>query len=382
MAEHRTTGNTPSLRPQCPGCNCVFDRPSGLSQHLAKSSRMGSKANPFCRAAYLSLPATTPSEPEAVEDTHDPEPAPPEHPPPAFEGDFFGHDYNEADFGVDMNIDNPDEPPMPGLESDDEDDEDEEDRRDEEVDAELYNELMTTRWEPAINPNSPAGPDVSIDPAADSGEMPAQTPATEQRQCSSVFPSSNPIIVPFPLQTAGAPISQLRSPSEYEAQRMSNDTQGTGNIWVPFKSKIDWTMAYWAKMRGPSSTAMTELLQMDEIPQRLGLSYETVGQLNKIIDQELPGRPKFKTEQVHIGSETLDVHYRDIIPCIRALFGDPEYAKHLVFAPERRYRDVDQTVRMYDEMNTGKWWWNTQMRLEASKPGATVIPASVLWEVT
>ncbi|KAI0317368.1 hypothetical protein OF83DRAFT_1121651, partial [Amylostereum chailletii] len=228
---------------------------------------------------------------------------------------------------------NPDEPPMPGLESDDEDDEGEEDRRDEVVDADLYNELMTTRWEPAINPNSPAGPDVSMDPAADSSEMPTQTPAMEQRQRSSIFPSSNPIIVPFPLKTAGTPISQLRSPTEYEAQHMSNDTQGAGNIWAPFESKIDWKMAYWVKMRGPSSTAMTELLRMDEVAQRLGLSYQTVGKLNDIIDKELPGRPKFKTEQVHIGGETLDVHYRDIIPCIQALFGDPEYAKHLVFAP-------------------------------------------------
>lgn len=83
--------------------------------------------------------------------------------------------------------------------------------------------------------------------------------------------------------------------------------------------------------------------------------------MNKIIDNELPGRPKFKREQIVIADEAFDVYFRDIIECITALFGDPNFADFLVFAPERHYADEDETVRLYHEMNTGKWWWNTQV---------------------
>ncbi|KAI0311703.1 hypothetical protein OF83DRAFT_1087518 [Amylostereum chailletii] len=272
MAEHRTMGSGPFQRPQCPGYNRIFDRPTGLSQHLAKNACMGAKANPLCRSAYFSLPDTATIEPEPV-DMPGPQ-APEPVLPPAFEGDFFSRDYHEDNFGVEMDIDTdaPDDRLMPGLESDEDEDEDEdqpeEDEGDDEVDAELYAELVSTLWEPTVNPNvAAAGTDARTrtNPAEHPGRDPDPMPATEQpQQHSSIFPNSDPIIVPFPLKTAGAPLSQVWSTSEYESQRKSNNAQ-SGNIWAPFESKIDWTMAYWAKMRGPSSTAMTELLQMDEV---------------------------------------------------------------------------------------------------------------------
>jgi hypothetical protein len=48
--------------------------------------------------------------------------------------------------------------------------------------------------------------------------------------------------------------------------------------------------------------------------------------------------------------------------CIRALYGDPEFARDLVFAPERCYVDPEQTCRIYNEMHTGDWWWAVQVR--------------------
>ena len=33
------------------------------------------------------------------------------------------------------------------------------------------------------------------------------------------------------------------------------------NIYSPFLSRIDWDVAKWAKLRGPSSNATTELLE-------------------------------------------------------------------------------------------------------------------------
>jgi hypothetical protein len=31
------------------------------------------------------------------------------------------------------------------------------------------------------------------------------------------------------------------------------------------------------------------------------------------------------------------------------------------FAPERHYADEDQTLRIYCDIHTGRWWWATQV---------------------
>lgn len=85
--------------------------------------------------------------------------------------------------------------------------------------------------------------------------------------------------------------------------------------------------------------------------------------MNKIIDKQLPSRPKFRREQIVVAGEAFDVFYRDVIECVKALYGDPDFADFLVFAPERHYADKEQTVRLYHDMHTGKWWWDTQVSL-------------------
>ena len=76
----------------------------------------------------------------------------------------------------------------------------------------------------------------------------------------------------------------------------------------------------------------------------------------------MPGRPPFRCQDILIGNETLQFHFRDVLHCIRAIYGDPEFAQDLVFAPERHYVDHERTQRVYDEMYTGDWWWSVQVR--------------------
>jgi len=35
-----------------------------------------------------------------------------------------------------------------------------------------------------------------------------------------------------------------------------------------------------------------------------------------------------------LGNESLQFHFQDILPCIRAIYGDPKFAQDLVFSPE------------------------------------------------
>ncbi|KAI9432659.1 hypothetical protein H4582DRAFT_2083048 [Lactarius indigo] len=64
-------------------------------------------------------------------------------------------------------------------------------------------------------------------------------------------------------------------------------------------------------------------------------------ELNSLIDKALPGHPSFRCEDLVIGGEDLQFHYHDVVLCIRTLFGNPEFAHELVFAPERHYADAE-----------------------------------------
>lgn len=63
----------------------------------------------------------------------------------------------------------------------------------------------------------------------------------------------------YPLKQAGQPLSQQESTDARYAAAV-----GSGE-WAPFKSKIDWEVAHWAKICGPGSTAFSDLLAIDGV---------------------------------------------------------------------------------------------------------------------
>ncbi|KAM6490342.1 hypothetical protein JOM56_014319 [Amanita muscaria] len=150
---------------------------------------------------------------------------------------------------------------------------------------------------------------------------------------------------------------------------------GSSDKYAPFNSLVDWEVAKWAKLRGPSSSALTEFLAIEGVVESLGLSFKTVRELNTLIDTKLPGRPRFHQQEITVSGETVMLYSRDIIACISDLYGDPNFARHLIHRPERQYRkDGNKRIRIFHDMQTGDWWWEMQKVLEARKPGATVAP--------
>ncbi|KAJ7096864.1 hypothetical protein C8R44DRAFT_643819 [Mycena epipterygia] len=252
---------------------------------------------------------------------------------------------------------------MPDLEDSDSDSESEPDE-----------DNLEGRWEPPVADDRQF-PGLQDDDRAQHDangglEREQNAPAREDRATGEEQVRQRPIIVQFTDGDAGAPLR--RGEPGYE--RYKANLGDPVNVWAPFTSKIEWELAQWAKMRGPGSTEFTDLLKIDGVTEKLGLSYKNSRELNNIIDTKLPGRPKFKRKEIIVGGEAYDVYFRDILECVKALFGDPEFAAHLKVAPERHYADADQTVRLYHDMHTGKWWWATQRELEKKKKGATVIP--------
>jgi hypothetical protein len=99
-----------------------------------------------------------------------------------------------------------------------------------------------------------------------------------------------------------------------------------------------------------------------QVSDALGLSYKNSRELNSIVDK-LPGRhPTFIHKEIVLAGEAFDIFYWDIMECIHALYGDPEFARHLIFVPEGHYVDEAQSRQMYYDMHTGQWWWNIQVK--------------------
>ncbi|KAK7031890.1 hypothetical protein R3P38DRAFT_3313820 [Favolaschia claudopus] len=229
-------------------------------------------------------------------------------------------------------------------------------------------------WEPPLGDQQPEGA-AAAGPEPEVEQQRRENPpaAPEERF------TQRPYITKFG-GLAGVPLERMESPAFEKYQEMLSDN---GNLWAPFSSKMDWEIAQWAKLRGSTSTAFSDLLGIQGVTEALGLSYSNSRELNDIIDQSIPtGRPIFERHEIVIGGEAFDVYFRPIIECIRELFGDPEFAPDLIFAPERQYADADKTVRLFHDLHTGKWWWETQKNLERRRPGATIVPVIVSTDKT
>jgi hypothetical protein len=52
---------------------------------------------------------------------------------------------------------------------------------------------------------------------------------------------------------------------------------------------------------------------------------------------------------------------RDIIKSMRWLMWQPAYAEHLIYAPQGCFNTDTPPKRVYTDMHTAHWWWETQV---------------------
>ena len=95
--------------------------------------------------------------------------------------------------------------------------------------------------------------------ASPNGDLPDHRSRSPQFQ-------SNPDPVQFVVKFPGAGEALEMLPLLGGHKRYANglDAEESGPMeWAPFSTHREWEMAWWAKLRGPSSTALTELLEID-----------------------------------------------------------------------------------------------------------------------
>jgi hypothetical protein len=209
----------------CPACLRNNFTVTGLSQHLAKSQ------NPDCQALYnhsRSQIHANAGQPQLDDKLEWPD------------GDEGGYDMEEFEWAREGS----------GCGSDAEEGAD--DRWDNEPE-----------WEPPVNQQYDHGDiDAIEDLAADEamgqeqhhGHQEIQERAQGQHGC---------VIVPYPESRAGQPISNNHTANVAYGAHLSNADEE--NTYHPFASKMDWEVARWAKLRGLSSTALSDLLAIEGV---------------------------------------------------------------------------------------------------------------------
>jgi hypothetical protein len=112
-------------------------------------------------------------------------------------------------------------------------------------------------------PNGPNTviPDASIiDTGLGNPEIPEPEPSEHETMDPGhdvLTPPQAVVIDQFPFGSPGMPIpGKPKGLSAHESWRAAS----MDSPWAPFRSELDWNVARWVKMRGPSSTAVAELL--------------------------------------------------------------------------------------------------------------------------
>jgi hypothetical protein len=181
---------------------------------------------------------------------------------PHFPGNFFANDYGPDDFPWDPDEDlEPDD--AESLLPDSEVDEFNTDVEHDPDDSNDFHEDPEIRWEaPIADPDVNRGVDDEDDDMDGDGDPPPILP-----ECSTAHNAlQNPHNTErfnnkYADACAGLCIrAGLDTNSQYHAGMLDNV-----NIWSPFSSKLDWEVACWAKLRGPTSMAFSELLAIDGV---------------------------------------------------------------------------------------------------------------------
>ncbi|KAF8220402.1 hypothetical protein L208DRAFT_1333887, partial [Tricholoma matsutake] len=136
------------------------------------------------------------------------------------------------------------------------------------------------------------------------------------------------------------------------------------NLYAPFTSELDWRIPQWAVKDRPGQNAFDQLLKIPGVMEKLGLSYHNSRSLHQVLDN-IPERAgtwqtRYLTFKDH-PNQTFIIQHRNIIQSIASLWGVPEHAKYLLYAPRKIFTNSNKTNCIFSEMCTGKWWHAIQV---------------------
>lgn len=153
----------------------------------------------------------------------------------------------------------------------------------------------------------------------------------------------------------------------------SKDTQW--NPWQPFASAAEFKLArFFLESNTPKSSIDDYFNNGLCHVEAENMSFTTGESFYKALNRMHGGAPSWQDGEIEIvenikPSSTTSFYYRNVVDCAHYLLRQPCYTEDMIFAPVREY-DGDGH-RMFSEMHTASWWWDTQVRAITSLNSTT-----------
>jgi hypothetical protein len=191
----------------------------------------------------------------------------------------------------------------------------------------------------------------------DDGTQPAYEPANEPANELEDAPTTVHIYPDAGLPCAYVPRSDECAPTNCDP-------------YHPFANEEEFNFAEMVILEKFSAKSIDRMLKdrvgvKDEIKASLKSNYC----LRQMVDRMEDGLGASSWRKSHLenivwnvqhAKEPIKFWHRDIVECAKWLLQQPAYAKHLSYAPEKRFEAEGR--RVYGEMHTADWWWERQVR--------------------
>ncbi|KAG8784203.1 hypothetical protein FRC12_018893 [Ceratobasidium sp. 428] len=231
---------------------------------------------------------------------------------------------------------------------------------------------------PSRHPDAIADPTPTPDPASGTAPDPYPDPdptAPVDGGKPRGYTKDGVYIEPFPVRTAGAPISTKRKNDNTDLRDYLASCGALGDPELFETAEVMMTT-------GLSGKARTRHLKSPAYRAWKGKG-KAVWPNNDALLRDinrLPTGPDWRTEDIVVGQgqdfeSTHILHLRDIIEAARELVGARRFRRCMKWAPEHRFTSRNKKCQIYDEMSSGDWWWGMQCRIR-NKNG-TVVPLIV-----
>jgi hypothetical protein len=114
------------------------------------------------------------------------------------------------------------------------------------------------------------------------------------------------------------------------------------------------------------------LVTIVQVKEKLTPTYRTKKKFFEMVDGLPTGGPEWTCNIITIAgdamneegetlTEDVELWRRDPVECVQELMGNPAFKDAMAFTPEKAFADAKGSNRIYDEMWTGDWWWDTQV---------------------
>ena len=230
----------------CHGCGKLFTS-NGYWSHLSQSR------NPSCKA-ILSEQLTAVVLDSEISFSESSESLVEDPPPVSFSGDLFGStaDYSDDAFGQ--------------IDGDGIDNAEVDENKEDEDQCRMDYELEMS-WERHRAEGSPSGfgMEIDLDDKGDDEDHTSTFDSSSRLSAEWRINESLPHIIRYSSQYPDSRAGAVASKGQTTDDRYSNALGSNRNPWAPFTSEIDWMVARWAKLRGPGSTAFSELLAINGV---------------------------------------------------------------------------------------------------------------------